>query len=387
MSITDSGSVLVLGAGVSAPFGLHLGGDLIGKLKDSLQKEVAKLHKKSELGDKQSQLREELERIFKYGPIPEGFKCYPVIASLMKSYTTKSASANWNEISQKIQSQDIKKIEQLIDLLDGQTSETIDDFIVENPSYAYLTKLGIAASFFESCHELHKGVLKARPFAGRDYPPNQSASTRNWIHHLINIVRQGIRAGSVTKDNKVCIITFNYDKILEYVLEKQFSNTQSNYEHYSNYIDIIHMHGECGDIVDTDAPADKCIEWANGIHVVNEPIVPAHVQKQRLLAREIVQSASQLYFCGFSFAGPNCRLLGLESPRKGLQRRTISFCNYDGNIGISKKVKQYEIQETPTMSESDLLVATQIEEVAGTVEKPLGVADWVRLGYLGELSG
>ena len=206
---------------------------------------------------------------------------------------------------------------------------------------------------------------------------------------LINIIRHGIRAGTVSEENKVKIITFNYDKILEYVLEAQFSNTEASYPHYSDYVEIIHVHGECGkiDAPHKSNPAQICLEWAEGIHVVNEPEVPKNIKqkRKRKIAQGLVQSARELYFCGFSFSGPNCRLLKLDTPASQFPDRTITVCNYDGNVGISKSVKRYENSVNSGVNVGRL--TTHIEEEKGTPDSPLSVVDWLRLGHLGELPG
>jgi len=261
-------------------------------------------------------------------------------------------------------------------LLDGQTSETIDDFIVENPSYANLTKIGIASLFIQSCYDFGNRQALLRPFSDRHFFSQSSGQSRNWVHLLINIIRQGIRSKTVTADKKVKIITFNYDKILEHVLEKQFSNTETPLSHYTDYIEILHMHGECGDLNDVlSSPAETCLQWAKGIHVVNEPDVPEDIEKKRAEAKTIIKSARELYFCGFSFSGPNCRLLGLDSSYEGGGTRLISYCNYDGNVGIKKTVEKYKRRKQ------------DVVEAPGSVDKPLGVSDWIKQGQLGELPG
>ncbi|VAW01022.1 hypothetical protein MNBD_ALPHA04-2129 [hydrothermal vent metagenome] len=378
MAITDPNSVLILGAGVSAPFQLPLGGAMITDLSKMIGAEVGQLYSEEDFmgGQLTQKLRTSANTV-------HNFKRFPFHGTIARLHWSEDEGgfdvANLNT--------DLEKIRKLKELLDNQTSETIDDFIVENPSYAFLTKIGIGVSFVLSCYSFEQRTLSPKPFASRNYPP--SSNNRNWVHLLINIVRQGIRENSVGPDNKIKIITFNYDKILEYILETQFSNTEAPYSHYTDYVEIIHVHGECGDLSATSngLPADVCIKWAKGIHVINEQDVPTDVTEKRLLAKSIIQSAEELFFCGFSFSGPNCRLLGLGTPNKYVVKRLISVCNYDGNVGISKSVRRFEFQRDPTLVHHANLVETEIEEAAGTTEKPLSVLDWLRLGYLGELPG
>jgi len=257
-----------------------------------------------------------------------------------------------------------------------------------------LTKICIAANFIKHCYVLKDRVLRRRSFEFREFDGRRTGKPeRNWVHLLINIVRQGIRLGDVSEDNPVVIVTFNYDKILEKILEEQFSNTEANYFEYWNYIRIIHVHGACGDLNDTCAnPASTCLEWAEAINVVNEATENEALGYLRSEAREKIVNAEELYFCGFSFAGPNCRLLGLKTPSDQLESRTISYCNYDGNVGLAKIVDDYKEMAPPVLDirgglGQSLGISTYVEDASGTVEKPISVADWLRLGYLGELPG
>lgn len=386
MAITDQNTVLVLGAGTSVPFGLSLGGDIIDELRTTLEGEKTRLAKHGFLG-----AVAERKMLNAANTVREYFD-FAIYGSALRQYFVDEESIDRRNFKS-----DLVKLRDLSELLDGQTSETIDDFIVENPSFASLTKIGIAALFIQNCYVVGSDRLKPKPFESRHHPSDHNPPNRNWIHLLINIIRHGIHEEKVTPENKVKVITFNYDKVLEYVLDRQFGNTEATYAHYTNYIDIIHVHGECGNLVETKTPAQMCLEWANGIHVVNEPDVPDQVRASRATARELVQNAKELYFCGFSFSGPNCRLLGLDTPAPEVEARSISFCNYDGNIGISKTVNQFENKDTrtpfvagtqiPRATQMGPQVFTDVTEASGTIKKPLSVTDWLRLGYLGELPG
>ncbi len=289
----------------------------------------------------------------------------------------------------------ISRLDSLNLLLQEQTSETIDDFIVENSDYATLTKIAIASIFMKNCYSFKDFGRTPKPFHKRHYNSYESEQpNRNWIHLLINIIRQGIRSGSVSTENKVKIITFNYDTILEFVLEKQFSNTQAGYENWANYIDIIHVHGQCGFIENPQgAPQAQCQKWANGIHVVNEAVIPDDIQTNRKKAKKLIGEAKEIYFCGFSFAAPNCHLLGLDSLQAGMDGNLISVCNYDGNVGVSRILNK--ISDKSSVDYSNTMypqigsgrVKFELDEASGSPEKPITVVDWLKLGYLGELPG
>lgn len=374
MAITDRNTVLVLGAGATAPFGYPLGSSLISNISDQISREVASIYGRDDF-----QGRELTRNLLSAAKSPVGFDRFPIHGAAARRHLHE----NQREFDVAPMNADLTRIKELQKLISNQTSETIDDFIVENPSYSDLTKIAIAADFIKRSYTLQDGALRAQPFEARYWKDE-----RNWIHLLINIVRHGIRSGIVTTDNKIEIVTFNYDTVLERVLAKQFSNTESQYTDYSDYISILHVHGKCGEISDIfPDPALTCSSWSKNINVVNEGDVPDIVQASRTTAKQKIRAASEIYFCGFSFSGPNCRLLDLANPTGGGRTRQISVCNYDGNIGVSKTVSSFRDEANPGMAYGATQLFTKVDEASGTIEKPLGVSDWLKLGYLGELPG
>ncbi len=377
MPITDSDTVIVLGAGVSAPFGLSLGASMIDQIHSDLDGELRSLG-----SDPIPQLSAVI------GP-GRYFWDRPILCTIAHRVVQNHPGLRQSEHLAAM----LVNLGHLRDLLDDQASETIDDFIVENPAYAAETKICIASSFLKKCYSLTSdNRIVLNQLSGRYYPPSPLPDTRttqyrNWIHLLINIVRQGIRNGTVSAENKIKIVTFNYDKILEHVLEKQFGNTEKGYGRYQEYVDISHVHGECGDLVEelTD-PAKACLEWSAGISVVNEPseTIPAGLIERRAEIKKLVSETSSIYFDGFSFSGPNCRLLGLNQPNTPGSVRSFFYCNYDGNVGLTNAVQNYRLVRH---SQRDYDVTANIFPDEGTSAKPLDMVDWLRSGRLGELSG
>jgi len=147
MAITDKNTCLVLGAGVSAPFGLALGGDLIDSIQKQLDEELSELH-----GSRSSQ-SSLAGRIISSATKPANFSKMPIIATVMRSYINET-----REIENSNKANDeIKMMEELVHLLSGQTSETIDDFIVENSSFSDVVKKAIAVNFFQNSYSFSQG--------------------------------------------------------------------------------------------------------------------------------------------------------------------------------------------------------------------------------------
>lgn len=384
MAITDENTVLVLGAGVSAPFGLGLGAGMIESISKKLNREFEIVNPTKRSTTVNWNALEGATRKL------NEFDKLPILGTIASGYRKSHGTG----LYQAELESELGRARTLALLLEGQTSETIDDFIVQNPSTADIAKLGIAAAFLQWIYvNKEPAAWKTGRLANRYYAAgnnlNNPKGERNWIHLLINVIRQGIKSGSVTVDNKIIITTFNYDKILEHVLEEQFSNTECKYEPYSKYVKIIHAHGQCGDIVPKiNEPWKTCSDWASGIHVVNEEEtgIPERVKRDREEARKMVSTASHLYFCGFSFASPNCQLLNIANPAPRMGVREISFCNYDGNLGVSEAAKK-NCRFNVTVGGSDEFRDAILMEAKGTIDRPLSVSDWIKLGCLGDLPG
>lgn len=387
MSITDENTVMILGAGVSAPFGVPLGGSLIPKLTRCLYDETSNWFSDSS----ETTIRNNSISILnRYFHDRSNYIVSPICFSVVQKYelTDSFDFSNYSEGLIEAVGNDLRRLAELKSLLSNQTSDTIDDFIVENPSYSSLVKIGIASEFLKSCYKQSRPPLLPNEFERRhlNFGSDGELQTRNWIHLLINLIRHGVRSGEVSEHNKIQIITFNYDMILEYVLDQQFSNTELKHGHYKNFIDILHVHGQCGPLNGSETSSAKTIvDWANGIHVVGEKDAPEEIKGIRLGAKNLVLRAKEIYACGFAFSGPNCRLLGLSKDNSSGDHRSISFCNYDGDIGLRRKVFSFEKTLKTEGSGSYNSTWTTIQEAPGTKDQPMEVHDWLRLGYLGEL--
>ena len=370
MAITDPYSVLLLGAGTSVPHGLGLGGDLIKQVENAIRSE---LDVRGSGYQRSIAVRETMSTA-------RHFHKYPILGAIANKHSLDFAM-----------SEGLNNLRKLAELLKNQTSETIDDFIVQNPSYSEIVKIVIAALFVSASYtlETNNSWLKVKSFEERQSQQqiryfNERAKQlfrreRNWIHLLINIVRHGIKEGRISKNNKVKIITFNYDCILEYVLKKQFGNIEDPigiYADYEDYIEIIHVHGKCGLLEDIIYnPSEVIIKWASGIWVVNEDNISNEVKEARQKACDIITNSRQIYAVGFSFSGPNCRLIKVMNVSQSISKRTIHYCNYDGNLGLELMVNN--------LAKRRIIVEPQ----KGSYERPLSVVDWFRVGHVGEMPG
>jgi hypothetical protein len=350
MSIIDKGSVLLLGAGSSKPFGLPLGEELMVEIPRNI------------------------DNADYYAP----------------PYTERPSYSNERILGQVFidppkqeKKYEINEINELLKIITDQTSESIDDFIRENPSYAVICKRAICANLFFKLYERKDNRFKLRQFESRKI--NFNNEERNWIHLLINIVRQGVRDEKSSKERKLRIITFNYDTVLEYVLEKQFANTEALAgKQWEDFIEIAHPHGSLGKLLsEAPNPVEMIVEWAKQICVVNDDqsCIPKHVSDDRKRAKEWIRDANRLYVAGFAFAGPNCRLLDFATAGS---RLWVEYLNYDGNAGVEIGANRLVYGASSIDRRKVTVKATPH---AGTPDKPISIANWIKSGAIGELPG
>jgi len=398
MSITDKNAVFIIGAGSSAIFGMPLGAGLIEEIATKIGQEI-----------KEETFTDQCNRIVRTSSLDgysvartssngdEDYDKYSIASAEYLYLKSKGGQNNHHSIINKVEA----NLKKLMTLLNNQTSDTIDDFIVENEEVAQLTKVCIATIFIQKLYERQErpSQLTFKNLSKRSFKVitknKKSYFERNWVHHFINLVRKAVQAGEVSPENKVKVISFNYDNILEYVLTKQFQNTGYEYEAWGQYIEIIHPHGQCGLPPETIAnPAALAIEWAKGIFVVNEQTekVSEQVMLDREKAKEWIAQSGKIYSLGFAFSGPNLRLLGLDPSGTPEFYRLISYCNYDGNIGLTRNLLRFKRDKRPVQLKTPhpsgmrhLNVSVNVEEAKGDRDNPMGCSDWFKLGYPGEL--
>jgi len=225
MSIVHDNSVLVLGAGVSAPFGVSLGGQLVEFVRKKLELELKEDSRRPVIG------YDEMKR--------EAFDLRPIQSSYV------AGGNNLDEFKDEAIG--------LIELLRVSTHDTIDDFIVDNPRYSYLSKLAVSCIMFGQLYSKKESrnrftkvgygfkLYEIETFVLGDLSSRYVRGKRNWIHKLVNICRHSIRNEFL--QGRVRVISFNYDSVLERVLEDVFDYAEFDYGNHSKYFDIIHPHG------------------------------------------------------------------------------------------------------------------------------------------------
>lgn len=151
---------------------------------------------------------------------------------------------------------------------------------------------------------------------------NRSNLDHDWYKYLARIMMSD-GFDSFSK-NTLSVITYNYDRSLEYylfnVLQNRFDKNDRECADMLKKIPIIHLHGQLGDLPElnveghgvhyrTKADIPHLRLAAEGIHVVNEPIDNNPVFQQ---AHEVLAAAEYVVFLGFGYLPENVARLQLD---------------------------------------------------------------------------
>ena len=149
-------------------------------------------------------------------------------------------------------------------------------------------------------------------------------------------------------DNKVSIITFNYDRSLEHYLFRSLSNLfegikENDVIEQLKSLKIIHLYGSLGHLPWQEGELGKdalsygrelghheISQFEDNIKIINEAVIPSEVH-------EIISNAKRIYFLGFGFDEVNLSNIGF--PDCICVEKEV----YSTTIGLaSKKVAEIE---------------------------------------------
>jgi hypothetical protein len=265
-------TVLVLGAGASCPYGFPLGQTLI----DKITREV--------------------------------------------SYYQ---SVLWQQLIQC--SFESKFIKEFSDALNDSPLNSIDIFLETRPEFSKIGRTSIAISLLpcESVSRLMDYSRSVRLKLIKGYEGEENS----WYHYLFTHLHD---PGTSFGENKLRVITFNYDRSFEHFL---FLSVQSCYPGKNDSeiasmiqtISIIHLYGSLGRLPwqkhevglsqnvtpfgAESLTSEKLPKAADSIQVIsdNNGVTPEFDK-----AKEILENAEHIYFLGFGFYKKNIERLGNE---------------------------------------------------------------------------
>ena len=196
----DEPTVLVLGAGASAPFGYPLGDDLLTNMIKGIRSIASERGWSNHRPDR-------VQQNFVLDPYRALEDFITTNAKLLAPYEIiGSPSALW----------------QLAEELDRSSHRTIDEFARTNPGLRDVVKLFISLEIARHTYcPTAFGKFKLEP------PPALFAGSRaSWYGRLVSQIRAGCTSVLGLEDNNVTVVTFNYDQSLETYLDHELPNAE-----------------------------------------------------------------------------------------------------------------------------------------------------------------
>lgn len=218
--------------------------------------------------------------------------------------------------------------------------ESIDVFLGNKPEFEKVGKAAIAATLLpRECESELKS--KWRELRLKD---EKSKLGGHWYKYLSNLL-QANTSFEEFNENKLSIITFNYDRSLEHYL---FTTLQASFHKKRpeecaeklNSIKIVHIYGQLGYLPwQTNDGGD--IPFASGPQAYDrESILRIRRAIQSIktmsedfekndshikLARQLLTEAVRIYFLGFGYHPVNLEILGIDSLGKDLNIKGTSL--------------------------------------------------------------
>jgi len=220
-----------------------------------------------------------------------------------------------------------RDVSDFIAALRDAESESIDVFLGNNPEFEKVGKAAIAATLLPLEHE---GELKSKWRSIR-LGKNISGLGGHWYKYLSNLL-QANTSFEEFDQNKLSIITFNYDRSLEHYL---FTTLQASFRKKRpeecaeklNAIKIIHMYGQLGYLPwqkpDPHIPFGfgPNIGYPEKVGTIRQAMLTIKTMSDDFdkndsdtkCAKELLVQAGRVYLLGFGYHPFNLKILGIES--------------------------------------------------------------------------
>lgn len=280
-------TVVVVGAGGSAPFGFPIGRKLLEEI-------VAKLS---------SENSPEQQRVIEY------------LVELEK---------NKNPQQKSVDIQRARKKDVLIFVREFDQSQlaSIDAFLEKRREFNEIGRLAIASILVN--YEDPK-MFSRKP--GTRKEPGQT-----WYEYLIDYLTRGDIKDF--KKNKVSVVTFNYDRSMEYCLSKAVESTyelsaSEALQTTLSVIPFVHVYGSLGGLSGEGARSysnyysHEVLETASSSIKVMDNTRTGSDEFNR--AKDLLLGAKRIVFVGFGFDPVNLQRLQIESHSKDIQVYATAF--------------------------------------------------------------
>jgi len=206
---------------------------------------------------------------------------------------------------------DIEKFRQA---LRNSSAPSVDLFLEQRPEFEKIGKLAIAVTLIPL----------------EDYEAFVPNKKPRWYETLFHLMVEG----GTFEENKLSVITFNYDRSLEafffQALQNLFGLNPDQAEDRLRKIQILHLYGDLGDSLRPDnvkrgyhpeLRGDQVTEAANRLKIIHEAKPGAEFDT----AQNLLRHASEVIFLGFGFHPVNVQRLRLEEAKESHENFHLNF--------------------------------------------------------------
>lgn len=175
-------------------------------------------------------------------------------------------------------------------------------------------------------------------------------ASEHWYEHLLEALDTSAES---FKDNKLSVVTFNYDRSLEYYLLTALMNRygldRGAAVKLARAIEVVHVYGDLGEFYNNEDPLFRDYarhdeqKWfdiaASRLHLVPEERSqgPEGTTPQAERAKELLRTAQRVYFLGFGFDTLN--LTRIRPTRTDVQMRVFASA-YDVREALRYEINQ-----------------------------------------------
>lgn len=192
---------------------------------------------------------------------------------------------------------DPNEIGKFVTNLKGSNLDSIDEFISKQPEFNELAKKCIAIILIP-------------------YENSKILEEEGWYRFFINRLFEGIKKHQF-RFNDISIITFNYDRSLEFYLRKSFRCAfdvdESEAENILGVMDIVHVYGKLARLGGTgnDArPYDSTLDPELVVRAARQIVTVPELDRRKYDdIADILEKQQRVYFFGFGYSDLNLQIM------------------------------------------------------------------------------
>jgi hypothetical protein len=233
-------------------------------------------------------------------------------------------------------------------VLQDFNSISIDRFLSLHSEFEAIGKFAIAYIIIEKEYIAKTQMTSCHP----------TKDTKNWYRYLLDEITY-CKPEEIL-ENKLNIITFNYDLSLEYYLKKNLENNKYFKDHiaefFLNTLTIHHVYGQVGKTL-KDYKTDnygKVVNFKGDTEKTNLQYIYKNSHKIEVVlndkivatdtkAKSLINKANQIFILGYGFLRENNKKIDLNNQNITAQR--ISYTNFEDSKILDKKIKNIIAQK------------------------------------------